>query len=159
MLIRNSSVGFTTRRECHRLTNGRPGSLQAWRWGGGAGLKRKGSEQVVIVKVDDEVIMRAGHAGECSCSVRGGLAGYLSEDQRRASCWGIIESSTCCTTFFDSGSKRVTASNWSLSASCGPRSSLSKSNSSALMPRAKAMARMTSRVGWEDPASYHFCSV
>ena len=39
-----------------------------------------------------------------------------------------MESSTCWTTFLASGAKRDTASNWSLRASSGPRSSLSKSN-------------------------------
>ena len=49
---------------------------------------------------------------------------YRPADQRRASCWRIIESSTCWTTFLDSGSNLETASNWSLRASSGPRSSL-----------------------------------
>jgi len=53
---------------------------------------------------------------------------YRSADQRRASCWRIIESRTCWTTFLDSGSKRETASNWSLRDSSGPRSSFPKSS-------------------------------
>ena len=53
---------------------------------------------------------------------------YRSDDQRRASCCRIMLSRTCWTTFLDSGSKRETASNWSLRASSGPRSSLSKSS-------------------------------